>query len=383
MTYVRPEIETDQATIAQDAYDLVSARVPGWQPSPAALDTALIEASSRLSAELAQVASDVPDLIFAAFGESILGFPRITALAAVTTAQFTLLVDPAPGSFLIPAGTQIQGTAADATRVAFQTDFGLTINAGGTTGSVTVTAIVPGAVGNGIDDPTEMVDGVPQIASVILTAPSSGGADAETDQAYLDRLVRRMQLVAVHPILAADFALLAQDQPGVFRALAIDGFDPGANTTGNSRTVAVILQGSDGQAVSSGVKTAVDAVLQADREVNFVVLVADPVITTINVATTVVKSPSADSTAVHDAVDAAILAFLDPARWGGPKLEGDPAWSSKTVVRIDELRSVIYQVTGVDHVTALTINTGTTDITLSSGRPDAIPQPGTHTVTVT
>lgn len=383
MTYVRPEIETSQDVIAQDAYDLVSARVPGWQPAPQALDTALLEASARLAAELAQVASDVPDLIFAAFGTSILGFPPISAISATATALFTLLVDPTPGSFTIPAGTQIAGTAADGTAVAFETLTDLTIAAGGTTGSTTVTAVVPGATGNGITGSAVMIDALPQVNTVSLTTTSATGADAETTQDYLDRLTRRMQLVAVHPILASDFALLAADQPGVYRALAIDGYNPTADTTGNLRTVAVILQGSDGQSVSGPTKTAVDAVLQADREVNFVVLVADPLITTINVATTVVKTPAAVSADVQANVDAVILAFLSPALWGGPKLEGDPAWSSKPVVRIDELRSAIYQAAGVDHVTALTINTGTTDITLSSGKPHAIPQPGTRSITVT
>lgn len=383
MTYVRPEIETSADVITQDMYDLVSARVSGWQPSPASLDTAILEAAGREAAEERGLIADVMDEIYIAFGVSIVRFPMITATPATGVATFTFLAAAPTGGYLVPAGTQIAGTAPDASLVAFETTVDTTSATSATTLDVPIQAVIAGTPGNGITGSAVMIDAVPFIDTVSITTTTSDALDAETSQAYLDRLTRRMQLVAVHPILAPDFALLAADQPGVFRALAIDGYDPVADTTGNDRTVAVILQGSDGQAVSGGIKTAVDAVLQADREANFVVLVADPLITSINVATTVVKTPSADSTAVHDAVDAAILAFLNPATWGGPKLEGDPAWSSKPIVRIDELRSAIYQVTGVDHVSALTINTGTSDITLSSGKPHAIPQPGTHAVTVT
>jgi hypothetical protein len=72
----------------------------------------------------------------------------------------------------------------------------------------------------------------PYLANILVTATAASdatlttGVDAETDSAYLNRLVVELGLIAPRPITTNDYASLAQNVVGIYRALAIDGFNP-------------------------------------------------------------------------------------------------------------------------------------------------------------
>jgi uncharacterized phage protein gp47/JayE len=380
VTYVQPDIVVDEAQIAQTAYDLVAARVPGWQPSPNSLDTALLEAAARLAAELRSLVGDVSDLVVQGLATSILDYPRRDAEAAQLDLAFTLTAGAA--GYVVPAGTQVAVLAPDGTQVAFRTVAdSATV---GTAATAPAEAVETGPAGNGISGAASMIDALPQVDSVAAVGTSAGGADAEADLTYLDRIARRMRLVAVHPILPADFALLATDVPGVARAMALDGYDPVANTTGNIRTVAVVVQDAAGLAVPGGVKADVAALLGSSREVGFVVNVADPLYEPITLVVDVVKTAQAVTAQVVADVQAALSAYLSPARWGAPAGEGEPAWSSRPTVYLNQLIAVAGSVPGVVRVAALPINGVAADKLLQAGKPQALPLlTGPPTVNVT
>lgn len=382
MTYVQPAIVVDEGEIADAAYGVLADRVPGWEPSVGSLDTALLEAAVRLAVELRGLVADVSDLIVQGLATSIFGMPRDDATAALVSATFTL-VSASPG-FTIPAGTQFALSTPDGDLVAFETVADAVTST--TSATVEAAAVEPGTVGNGLGPGAgAMIDALPNVDGVAAASTSAGGAEGESDDAYLDRIARRMRLVAVHPILPLDFALLAVDVDGVHRAMALDGYDPVGGTFGNVRTVTVVVQDAAGQPVAGSVRTAVDALLQADREVGFVVNVIDPVYATLTVAATVVKSPDAVSAQVGADVQAALAAFLAPQSWGGPVGEGDvTTWASQPTVYRNQLIAVAGGVPGVVRVSALTINGGTADVTLAGGVPHALPNlsaPPTVTVT--
>jgi len=75
----------------------------------------------------------------------------------------------------------------------------------------------------------------PYLANVLVTATAATssqlvvGVDAETDTSYLNRLVTELGLIAPRPITTNDYAALAQNVVGIYRALAIDGFNPYTN----------------------------------------------------------------------------------------------------------------------------------------------------------
>jgi hypothetical protein len=383
VTYVPAQPPGDADSIAQSMYDLVATRSAGWSPDPRALDTAILEANARDAAELRTLVGDVPDLIFEAFGTQILNVPRDAATSAIGTVQFTL--STAITGFTIPAGTQLAVANAAGVLVGFETISDVTTNT--TTATTDAQAITAGSDANGVTGTGQMISGLANIDAVTLIVAAAGGVDQESSTGYLDRLVRKLQTYGPHPIVPNDFALLAMDVDGVARALALDGYDAVANTTGNPRVVSLVVQGSDGQPVATGIRTSVDSMIQAEREINFDNRVIDPLYTNIAVVVAVTKIPSADATRVHDDVVAAIAAFLNPATWGGPQLEGDPAWRSDPVVRINDAITAAGRVLGVQTVTSLTLNAGTSNVTMQSGKPHAIPQAvglgSTVTVTVT
>lgn len=153
-----------------------------------------------------------------------------------------------------------------------------------------------------------------------------------------------------------------------------------AAQTGQERTVTLALVDDAGADVSSGVKTTVQAAIEAEREVNWDVFVIDPTRTTINVAATVVKWDAYDAADVDERVEAALTAWLDPAGWGLPPFGEIPDWHDKPTVRRGEAYDIVYNVPGVKDVTALTLNAGTADVSLTG--PAGLPEAGTITVTV-
>lgn len=371
MTYVPAQPPGDADAIAQQMYDVVASRVPGWTPDVRALDTAILEANARDAAELRTLVGDVPDEIYAGWLGSFLGVQQNPAVAAVATVTFTLTNTIT--SFDIPLGTEFGVRDASGQLVGFETTADVVTST--STATVGAQAITAGSAANGVTGFGEMITGLDNIDTVQIVVAATGGVDAESLTGYFDRATRRLQTYGPQPLREDDFAKLAMDVEGVGRALALGGYDATANTTGNAGVVTVVVQDEpSGGAVSAGIKTAVDSLLQDDRVINVDVRVVDPLYTNIAIVAAVTKIPSADATQVDDDVTAALTAFLNPGTWGGAQLEGDPDWRSDPVVRINDAISVATNVLGVKTVTSLTLNAGTSNITMQSGKLHAIPQ---------
>jgi hypothetical protein len=97
----------------------------------------------------------------------------------------------------------------------------------------------------------------------------------------------------------------------------------------------------------------------------------DPTYTTIDVVFAAVSKPGTDPAVVEAAAEQAVLDYLSPARWG---LAGNyDGWTDKPVVRFQDVSAVIHGVPGIDHWTSITINGGTSDVTMTG--PAALPDP--------
>lgn len=112
--------------------------------------------------------------------------PRLEATPASTTLQFTAS-EPAPSQILIPAGTRV-GDAGGLVQFATQSD--VFIAAGQTSVTVLAEAIAPGTAANGFSTGalTSLIDPIPGIASVTNLTETGGGAAAEGDDRYRERL---------------------------------------------------------------------------------------------------------------------------------------------------------------------------------------------------
>lgn len=381
--YITPPITADPDELVQETYASLQANVPGWEPSDSNLDVWLAEAFSQIIAQVAELATDTQTSIFRYFGKNIASVPAIDATAA--SGSITVTTDGL-ADYTIPAGSNL-GIQTGEDLEPFQTVADLTIASGSTSGSVGIVASDAGAAGN-LDGAVEFIDEFDFVSTVTLVAATVGGADAETDAAYLDRLTDELRLQSPRPILPDDFAQIAKRIPEVYRAVAIDGYNPLDLSTGNERMVTVVAVNSSGTAISSAADTALDHLFNGDattgqpalREVNFVVHITDANYHAIDVAFTAKAWPGWDTTAVHDAAVAALQSYLSPATWGQPPFSETPAWTNDAVVRFLEVAAVLNNVQGLHYIETLTVNGAGADVTMTGAAP--LPTAGTITGTV-
>lgn len=385
MTYVSIPIETDEDLTSAEAFDYIASQFDGWAPSEGQLDTWLIMAVARLASDLKDTASGVSTDIFRYFGR-LMGVTPFDDIPASVITNWTL-TDTAGHTIL--AGTRVGVYDENLDTHEFLVAADTVVPAGtAVANGIQITSANAGTLDNGLGANGSQaipLDGTVWVASITLTSATGGGADAEEDDAYMDRLSSVLTTMSPRPILANDFAILARDIAGVDKAIAIDGYNPANSSYNNERMIAVAVTDSAGNAVSGTIKTSVQTYLDGLREVNFVVNVIDPTYTTIDVQWDVNMWPGYDSATLSTNINAAIAAFLNPATWGQPP-GGDPnLWYARSVVKVNDLIAAIGNVDGVKDVNTVTMRTGagsfaTTDITIAGAAP--LPRTGTTTGTV-
>lgn len=378
MTYFPAPLETDSSVLLEQIFDDLQARWPDWEPNDGNLEVVLAAAIVNITAELRDVASDVPDEILRVLGGQLFNTPAIEASPATADTVWTV-IDTA--GYTVPAGAEIGLAVSGSETAVFRVAEDVEIPAGDTTGIVAVVAVEEGEEGNGLGGTAELLNPLfDWVASITVTGTTSGGVDAESDEDYLDRLVARLQLMSPRPIIASDFAVLARDVAGVARAAAIDGYNPADDTFDNERMVTVAVVDEDGEALASGVKSAVDAYLQAMREVNFVVNVIDPTYTIFDVDFSVTPLAGWDQAVVDANVIAAVENFLSLALWGGSAAGDNSAeWVNRPVVRYLELAQAVNGAPGVDYIDSLQFGEqggalAVADVTMDGAAP--LPRPG-------
>ena len=388
--YIAPDVETDQDAIQQEVFDNLALRAPGWEANDGNLETWLIEAWSESAAEIRALARDVPASIFTTYGEDVLGIVPGLALSSTGLATFTANDNL---GYTVEVGTQFALPRSGDDLAAFATLEEATIPVGDTViANVPFAAVLTGADSNGLSGLGQMLDPVAWAASVIVTEPTAGGTDAEVPQDYLDRLSILMRMVALRPVLPQDFAILALQTPGVERAIAMNLYDSATDTWDNERTVTVVLADVDGQPVTPEVKQEVVDMLEALREVNWIVNIIDATYTPIDVTYSVVAFAGQHEPTVQEACDAALTDYLSPMNYrlneASPAIAGgevifppDAATTRQQYIYVNELIALLDRCLGVDRVVSVSINGAAADFLLPD--PNAFPEPGVMTGTVT
>lgn len=392
--YVHDPIETDPDALETAAYEYLQTKFPGWVPNDSNLEPWFIGGLALMLSEASDVASDVPPEIMRYLGQNLFGIPSTPATSAVADSTWAT-PSAAVAPISIPAGSLISLTGADGEPVFFETIVEETIAAGTTevTG-VTVRAVDEniGESGNslgGVGVVADPVDVPALVSTVTMEGLTTGGTDKESIDDYLDRLSSRLVLLAPRPILPEDYSLLARDlaaQRGVdARVVAVDGYDPVANTSDNERMITVSMVDAETNAnIPGATLTEIDDELQALREINFIVHVVDPDRTTIDVNFTVVPRSGYDGATAASDGEAAIESFFDT--WGQPPDTEGSTWEPLSVVRHQDLSTVLNNTPSISHWTVLEMRTGAdpfadNDITLSGGSPIAVADAGVITGT--
>lgn len=375
MAWDRPEISTDPDEVTTRILDGLGDRLTGWEPVEGAPEVALAEELGRETAILGALAVEVIDLAAAGFGETVFRFSAFQGEAATIAVQLTLT----EVGEVLPAGFLVVGVNANGDEVAFELTEETTPAT--TTPLLTLRALDVGTFANGVPDgDLTVVTATATVVSATAIAQSTGGVDPESLGDYLSRLTDYVATLRPGGVLGTDLAALARSVPGVYRALGVDLYDPAAPLVDSERTVTVFPVDETGAPVSPAVAAEVLAELEASREVNFIVHVAEPTYTGVDVVYTAVAEPGAVPSAVEAAADAAVLAWLAGF---GSTAEDPTAWVAGAVVRYLDLARVIGTVPGVAFLSALTINGVAGDLTLTGVAPlPALPTDPTDPSTV-
>lgn len=367
MPYESPELSTDPDEVSARILDNLAERLPGWEPVEGAPEVALALEIGRETAETNDRMVSVIALAFAAIGETVFG----VAAHQATAAELSVRLGVTGPAAVVPAGLTVLGVTATGVEAAFELLEQATAAAtiGTSTVDVTMVALDPGAAGNGVPaGELTVITATATVTGATALADSAGGIDDEPLADYLDRFADYASTLRPGGVRGADLAILARSVPGVHRALGIDLYDPATPGVPAERTATVVPIDIAGQPVDEATAAAVVELLQQAREVNFVIHLAEPTYTPVEVEYAAVVDPGADPAVVEADIAAAVAAYLSPATWGTTELD-DEAWTGQNAVRYLDLARIIGTVSGVASMTALTIDGGTVDVTLLGVAP--------------
>jgi len=361
-TFVELPVEFDGATLKERIYAGMEERFPGWKRNPNSPESAIIdELVDRLCVPLGQLTADVAAELFYKYGEKIVQVQPIAATPATVKSTW-VIVDA--DAYEIKAGTQVLVATSGNTGEGFRVVNAVEVPAGSTetaAGEVLLEAIEPGTAANDLSGEGKPEDTLNFVASIALVGESSGGEEAEDVTTYLNRLAETMETLAPRPIIPRDVEILARNVPGVFRALALDLFDPETDdpddpeTWTSERTVSIATCDAAGEPCSVPVKEALVADLEAKREANFRFFAIDPSYTIIAIQFQIVARDGFDQATEEGNAAAALEGFLEPIAFGMPDPEDPRGWNHEIIVRHQDLVTVLNNLPGVDHYTELKV----------------------------
>jgi hypothetical protein len=379
--FVELPVEFDGATLKAQLYTAMEERFPGWVPNDNNPEKWLIDTMvDRLMVPLGQLAADVAAELFYSYGEKIVNVQPIAATPATVKSTWTMI--DAKG-YEIKAGTQVNVPTSGNTGEGFRVVNAVAVPAASTTteeGEVLLEAIEPGTAANELEGEAKPEDTLNFVESIELVGASSGGEAAEDPATYLNRLAETMETLSPSPIIPRDVEILARNVPGVFRAVALDLFDPETDdpddpeTWLTERTVTVAVCDLAGEPCSAPVKAALKADLEAKREANFRFFVIDGTYTVIAIKFQIAAKDGFDQAAQEVTAAAALAAFLAPIAFGVDAATDARSWNNQRVVRYQDLVTVLNNLQGVDHYTELKIGKeggalGEADVALEGAAP--------------
>lgn len=368
---LRPYDRTDQEVVEAGLAG-VALNLPGWVAREGHTEVVILEGVALEVSEGIAAVNRLPGAVL----EGLLMLFEVfksygaapTALASVVTADTT--------GHTIPGGTRMYLPTTDGTGVVTMLvePPGLTIPPGSSAGVVSLIGDVFTAAGNGAPIGTQltMVSPMPFVDQIVLTTAVADGLDPETDERWRDRGVQRLARLSDALVIPRHFEAAALEDSRVFRVVAVDNTDPTTAGVGDDPghiTVAVLGASA---ALSAAVRTEIELALEAKAIGMLDVHVTDIVVLTVTVAATVTLSDASDPVAVSDAVEQAIIAYLDPMTWA----YGSTIWHN-------ELISLIDRVPGVDRVVTVTVTGANTAGDYLLPTASTLPKATATSVTIT
>lgn len=340
----------------------VQAALPTWDARNGALETVLMEAWATGAADLIYALNRLPGRI----EEDILALYDVARYAGAAATGTAVITWDTSRTETVSAGIRFAVPDSDI-------ELEVTANTTGTGASlsVPVRATEPGSEANGVtpNAALDVLDAIPYAVSVALSGALTGGADPETDAAYIERASARLARVTSSLVVPDHFVALALENPAVKRAVAYDLWDgTGTLSTSDLGYITIAVYGAQAQ-VAQGVRDSILAAMAEQSAAMITPVIIEADITVVDVDATVVALAGYDTNQVRDDCEAAIRAYVNTDRW---------PWDGDVIDT--QLIDVLADVPGVDYVSSGTVvPSGTTPITTPAGLATA----GTVTITVT
>lgn len=345
--YLAPPLELDPGTVVQAFNEYMEAAFPGWTPAAGNLDARTGGAVSQIAAQLNEAASDGATNVFRYFGANIAGVaPHEATLASGTS---TWVATDTLGH-TIPAGTVAVWVDGVGNRWGFETLSEAIIAPGSKEiAGVSARAVIAGEGPNNLSGAAvELVSPLAFIASVSFPSPTNGGVEAESDAAYLSRLVEEIRTLSPKPIVPKDFNALLTAQATVGRATTIGGFNP----TGTIKDKAKLTSASN---ELTGLKAATTEVLTVGTEVTGTGIPASTFIIEVK-ATSVLLSNKATETKENELTftgtiknGGVVTSWVGNAK--GEALETTPMKELEALIQGECLAGVVYKVLAPKYTT--------------------------------
>lgn len=324
------------------------------------IETMLLEAWATASSDLIYALNRFPAVAV----EGILalyGVPRSAGTPA--TGTVTLELDDTR-TLTVEAGQRLSDPTT-----------GLTLVVSSDTTGTSVSSLVipvetdePGAAGNSItaDTALDLIDSIPYVTAATVATGLSGGADPESDSAYINRASTVLARVTSSLVLPIHFTAYLLQDTRVGRATTVDLYQPGGVVGSELGHLTCYTYGRGAQ-LAAAVREELRAAMQAISSAMLTVHVEEATVVTQNVELTVQALPGYNTDAVRDAVAAAISSWMTPDEW---------TWGRDILP--NEIIDIAADVPGVDFVS--TVTTPSSTVTIAD---DELAAAGTITVTVT
>lgn len=330
--------DRDAQAIFDAAVQNLRTRLPEWEPREDSTEVILLESLALEVAESVFAINRLPGTIMSILMQKYGierdegAYPRgRVRISMVNTFGYT-----------IEAGTRMllnMGVGIDP--LVFTVDQATVVPVGDTSVVVDVTGDRYTSEANGAAEGTvlEFLDAVVFVERAVLAEPIFGGRNPESDMEWSARGISRLRRLSDVLVTAAHFEQTALENPNVVRAKAIDLYNPQATPSTDKKGHITVSVYGEGAPLTPEQKDELLDDLRGKSLASLTVHVADPVITTVNVAVAVHRHALATDAEVRDRITTALRNYLNPGTW---------QWSGR--VRVNELISLIDQVDGVDYV---------------------------------
>jgi uncharacterized phage protein gp47/JayE len=283
-------------------------------------------------------------------------FTRLAAVAS--TGQVTFSRFTATQQAVVPVGATVQSSDGtqnftvllDTTNSAYNASLGgyvLPAN----TGSVTVTVQdqVAGSAGNvQAGAITVITTPIPGVDTVTNASAFTNGIDAETDAAFRARFQLYLASLSEATLAAVENAIAGVQQGLTYTVT--ENYD--YNGTYDPGFFYIVINDGSGSPPSS-LLNAVSSAINAIRALAIRFAVFAPVVVTANVSMTVTSAAGLVHSTIVGAVGTALQSFINSLPLG-------------TSLPYTQLAAIAYGVPGVVNVAAVTLNSGTSDLTATN-----------------